>query len=145
MSEYINKLIGVGPAFPFNPTPTHRVSSSGSIDRINQSLFILFETRKGSRLMLPTFGSDLYKYRFDPLDNVLIERMRQTIKEDIETWEPRLIIDDIKFKSTTEDIDNSILYIDIYYHIINTDVKGNYVYPYKREARGTDRDETYGM
>jgi phage baseplate assembly protein W len=86
---------------------------------------------------MPEFGSDLRKYRFDPLDRVLMERVRYTITEDIRRWEPRISLTSIEFLTDAKAIDNSILYVSISYRIINTDVIGNYVYPYKLSTYDT--------
>lgn len=130
-------LIGNGPTFPYNLSDIGGLSYTEGIDRINQSLFILFETPKGSRLMMPEFGSDLRKYRFDPLDRVLMERIRYTITEDIKRWEPRISLTSIGFLSDADAIDNNILYINISYSIINTTISANYVYPYKMSTYDT--------
>lgn len=124
-------LLGKGPSFPYNKSSTGGLAYTESITRINQSLFLIFETPKGSRLMMPEFGSDLRKYRFDPLDTVLMEKVRFTITEDIKRWEPRISLTSIEFLADNDAIDNSILYVSINYRIINTTVSGNYVYPYK--------------
>lgn len=136
----INKLIGKGPKFPFTPNTKKVVSISDSIERINQSLFIIFSTNKGSRLLMPEFGSELFKYRFDPYDDVLLVRIRETILSDIKAWEPRIIVDDINFYDSDSAKDNNILYISISYTIINTEVKGNYVYPYQRDVYDIFKD-----
>lgn len=124
-------LIGRGSSFPYNRSDKGGFSYTEDIERINQSLFILFETSKGSRLMMPEFGSDIRKYRFDPIDRVLMERLRYTITEDIKRWEPRISLTSIEFLEDPQMIDNNILYISISYQVINTDVTANYVYPYK--------------
>lgn len=135
MQDYsIRKILGRGPSFPYNPSSTNGLDYSEDIERINQSLFLIFETPKGSRLMMPEFGSDIQKYRFDPLDRVLMERLRYTITQDIKRWEPRITLTSIEFLSDTNAIENSILYISISYKIINTPVEANYVYPYRRET-----------
>lgn len=126
-----SNLIGRGPSFPYAKSSTGGLSYKEGISRINQSLFILFETPKGSRLMMPEFGSNLHKYRFDPLDTVLMEKIRYTITEDVKRWEPRIALTTIEFLSDEHDIDHSILYVSISYRIINTPVSANYVYPYK--------------
>lgn len=126
-----SSLIGKGPSFPYNTSERGGLEYTDSINRINHSLFLIFETPKGSRLMMPEFGSDLRKYRFDPLDLVLMERVRYTITEDIKRWEPRISLTSIEFLTDADMIDNSILYVSITYTIINTKVSGNYVYPYK--------------
>lgn len=129
-------LLGRGISFPLN-TPSGGLEYSEGISRINQSLFMIFETPKGSRLMMPEFGSDLHKYRFDPLDYALMEKIRYTITEDIKRWEPRIALTSIEFLADNEAIDNSTLYISISYRLINTTVEANYVYPYKLETYDT--------
>lgn len=123
-------ILGNGPAFPFNRSSSGGVKYQNDIDRINQSLYLIFSTEKGSRLNLPTFGSDLEKCKFEPLDDVLLERIKHIIIEDIRTWEPRISLIGIQFFSDSRAIDNSTLYISIEYQIINTNVTANYVYPF---------------
>lgn len=137
MNISTRSLLGRGPSFPYNRTDSGSLSYSDGIDRVNQSLFLLLETPKGSRLMMPEFGSDIHKYRFDPLDKVLMERLRYTITEDIRRWEPRISLTSVEFLADHENIENSTLYISISYRLINTPVTGNYVYPYKLETYDT--------
>lgn len=137
MAVNSRSLLGRGPSFPYKKSDTGGLASTEDINRINQSLFLIFETPKGSRLMMPEFGSDLRKYRFDPLDKVLMERIRYTITEDIRRWEPRISLTSIEFLADQTAIDNSTLYISISYRIINTDVIANYVYPYKLSTYDT--------
>lgn len=137
-TQYVNNLLGKGPKFPFTTSTSNGVSYNESIERINQSLFLIFETPKGRRLMMPEFGSDIHKYRFDPLDAVLMEKLRYTITEDVKKWEPRIRLTSVEFLSDTNDIDNSILYVSITYKLINTPVTANYVYPYRRETYDTE-------
>lgn len=136
----VDTLIGKGIKFPLEPTESGGVAYSESIERINQSLFIIFETPKGSRLMMPDFGSNLYLYKFEPLDDILIEKLRNTITEDIRRWEPRINLLDIKFMDNDVARDNNILYVYITYKIINTNVIGNYVYPFNRDVYNMNSD-----
>lgn len=130
-------LLGRGPSFPFNQSTTGGLSYTEDIERINHSLFLIFETPKGSRLMMPEFGSDLHKYKFDPLDTILMERLRYTITEDVKRWEPRIALTSVEFFADDLAIDNSTLYISISYRLINSDVSANYVYPYKLNTYDT--------
>lgn len=145
MTSNPRSLLGRGPAFPYNRSEIGGLSSSDGIDRINQSLFLLFETPKGSRLMLPDFGSDIHRYKFDPLDKVLMERLRYTITEDIKRWEPRISLVSVEFLANSQNIDNNTLYISISYSIINTPITGNFVYPYRRETYDTVAYEEGGQ
>ena len=86
---------------------------------------------------MPEFGSDIHKYKFDPLDAVLLERLRYTITEDVRRWEPRIDLTSVEFLTDTVHIDNSTLYVSINYRITNTSIEANYVYPYKRTTYDT--------
>lgn len=127
-------LIGTGPSFPYNVSNSGGLEYISEIDKINQGLFILFETPIGARLMLPEFGSSINKYRFDPIDSILLEKLRYAITEDIKKWEPRISLTSIEFLADSTAIDNSTVYISITYKVISTNVSANYVYPYKLEA-----------
>lgn len=131
-------LLGQGVSFPLNKSSSGGLEYTEDIQRINQSLFLIFETPKGSRLMMPEFGSDIHLYKFDPLDKALMERLRYTITRDIAKWEPRITLTGIDFLADNEAIDNSTLYISISYNLINSAVSGNFVYPYKRTTYDTE-------
>lgn len=137
MPRIVSDLIGKGIHYPFVPSNTNGVKTNEWIERINQSLYIIFSTKKGTRLMQPEFGSDIEKYRFDPFDNILLDKLQLEIEKDIELWEPRIVLDNIEFKVSNENIDNHLLYITLYYHLINTDVEGNFVYPYRLGTQST--------
>lgn len=133
----LNKLVGQGIKFPYFADKRGTTSLSSEIERINQSLFIIFETPKGSRLMLPEFGSDLHKYRFEPNDAILQEQIRYSVINDVSRWEPRVNVLDVTFYNDPHLIDNSVLYISVRYRVINTDVEGNFVYPFRAETYDT--------
>lgn len=137
MSLTSRNLLGRGPSFPMNQSTTGGVKYSEDIDRINHSLFMIFETPKGSRLMLPDFGSDIHKYKFDPLDAVLLERLRYTITEDVRKWEPRIDLTSVEFLTDSNYVDAGILYVSVNYRLINTPVEANYIYPYKLSTYDT--------
>lgn len=133
----LKDMLGKGIRFPFTVNEHGGVKMSESIDRINESIFIILETRKGSRLMLPTYGSDIYKYRFDPYDSILIDKLRECIISDLTEWEKRITVKDIEFLTSDALKDQSTLYINIKYNIVNSDVEGNFVYPYRYTTYNT--------
>ena len=127
----MSSLIGQGPSFPYNASESGGLQYTSDLDRIDQSLFIILETPIGSKLMMPNFGSTINQYRFDPLDDVLIQKLRYAITEDIKKWEPRIELTGLDFYADSQAIDNSTLYVSITYRVISTNVEHNYVYPYK--------------
>lgn len=113
------------------------------VDLINQSLYLLFKTEKGTRMYNPEFGSSIHELRWEPLDSVLIESLRYRIAEDIRKWEPRVTVEDIEFLETY--VDDNVLYISITYKIIKSNSIGNYVFPYRREVYPTDINYKEGI
>ena len=45
--------------------------------------------------MLPTFGCDLRKFLFEPADATLVDQVRAQIIQQLNLWEPRVVIDNI--------------------------------------------------
>lgn len=123
---------------------TQNLEETEGTERINQSLFLLFETPKGSRLFLPDYGTDLRLYRFEPNDDILVEELRQSLALDVERWEPRVSVKSIEFYRDSESIDNNILYVHISYRILNSDTIGNFVYPYKTEPYDSVSNDIVG-
>lgn len=136
-------LIGKGPRFPLSPNKLNGVNTNDNLDRINQSLMILLSTNKGTRLMNPGWGSDIDRYKFDPLDSVLLDKLDYSIRDCIKTFEPRINVTDIDFNIDNINIDNHILYISIYYTLINSDIEGNFVYPFRLGTQDTYTTDNY--
>jgi phage baseplate assembly protein W len=64
-------------------------------DDIAQSIGIILNTIPGSDVLRPTFGSNLFAYLDAPV-NVAITGLKQAVTRDIETWEPRVKVNDIQ-------------------------------------------------
>lgn len=63
---------------------------------IKADLMHLILTRKGERLYLPDFGTDLLKYIFEPNDNKTQSEMKQEMNETIKKYLPKLQINELK-------------------------------------------------
>jgi phage baseplate assembly protein W len=73
-----------GPIFP-SPM-TYREALTSSIN-------MLFGTRPGERLWLPTYGLNMDALVFEVLDSKTTATAQQTIRSVIEAWEPRVAVD----------------------------------------------------
>lgn len=133
--SFQNTLIGKGIKFRFNTDYKGGLELEESIARINQSLWILFDTRKGSKILQPDFGSSIHELRFDPLDAILLDQLEYHIRNDISAWEKRIEVISIDFQDSEELRENNTLIITINYKIINTNVEGNFVYPFQYGPR----------
>lgn len=140
----LHEMIGSGIRFPLLPDDHHNLQMTSDIERINQSLLLLFETPKGTRLFLPDYGTNLRLYRFEPNDDILVEALRQSLYTDIGRWEPRITVQNIDFYRDSDSIDNNILYIHLTYTIANSSNTYNFVYPYKSEPYDSALSDTIG-
>jgi phage baseplate assembly protein W len=75
---------------------------------IKSNLVHLLLTRKGSRYYLPDFGSNLYQYVFEPLDDIVIGKIEEEINDAVEKYIPNLKIN----KITIETFYDNIQYIN---------------------------------
>ncbi len=122
-------FLGTGWSFP--PTfsrQTHSVDMvSGEVD-IRQSLWILFSTTLGERLMVPEYGSQLWRMVFRVIDTSLMTQIADFIRDAILTWEARIDVDEVTVEphATLQ----GVVWIDVAYTIRNTNTRNNLVYPF---------------
>lgn len=57
---------------------------------VKSMLIHLLLTRKGSRYYLPDFGTNIYQYVFDPLDDVTLGKIENEINDAVEKYIPNL-------------------------------------------------------
>lgn len=79
---------------------------------IKANLIHLLLTKKGSRYYLPDFGTNLYQYIFDQLDDITIGKIEDEIIDAVEKYIPNLTIDKIdieRFYDQIEFVDNEEL------------------------------------
>jgi phage baseplate assembly protein W len=74
----------------------------------------ILRTRKGERVGLPTFGSSLSDIVFEPLNSTGIKLLTRTIKEDIETWDDRVVVEGVNLYQNP---DEQSLSIKVFYAI----------------------------
>jgi phage baseplate assembly protein W len=74
---------------------------------IKSNLIHLLLTRRGSRYFLPDFGTNLYQYLFEPLDDITIGKIENEINDAVEKYIPNLTINKINI----EKFNDNILYV----------------------------------
>jgi phage baseplate assembly protein W len=57
---------------------------------VKSMLIHLLLTRRGSRYYLPDFGTNLYQYIFEPLDDITLGKIENEIQDAIEKYIPNL-------------------------------------------------------
>lgn len=82
------------------------------IELVKQDLFNHFNIRKGEKLENPEFGTNIWQYLFDPLD----DQTKNAIVEDVQTvinYDPRVTLDQLEIDEYEHGIQItlSVLYI----------------------------------
>lgn len=131
-------FLGTGWAFPPEFIQhKHSVKMIADEEDVHSSLEILFCTAIGERIMQPTYGCDLKKLLFEPLDTVLKAYIEDLLKTAILYHEPRIQLDAVDLVTIPE---QGRIDIHLAYTIRATNSRYNFVFPfYKREGTDIDR------
>ena len=122
-------FLGRGWSFP--PTfegETGRLEMTAGAHNINQSIDLILKTPKGSRTLMPHFGSNLHRLIFQTLDKELEGDIVDAVRDSLLDCEPRIRVDDVSLKSR----DGLSTTVDVYitYTVIRTNSRHNHVYPF---------------
>jgi phage baseplate assembly protein W len=83
-------------------------------DAIRNSLYNLFTTSPGQKLLEPEFGMDFRKYLFENLTKEMAYDLRGTIYAKVRRYEPRITLTDVSIAIYEDDNEMDI---DIYFDI----------------------------
>jgi len=122
-------FLGTGWSFPpvFSQA-SKDVQRVGEDDDILQSLYILFSTTPGERLLQPTYGCNLKAMVFENITENTMTEIRDIIEKAVLFFEPRIDLNSVDVD--TEQIKNGILRILLNYTVRATNTRSNMVYPF---------------
>jgi phage baseplate assembly protein W len=69
---------------------------------VKADLLHLLLTRKGQRLYLPDFGTDLLKFIFEPEDGITFEAIKTDISNEIQKYLPNLQMDELLIEQSPD-------------------------------------------
>ena len=122
-------FLGRGWAFPPSFSKWgHSVSLVDDVEDIRQSLYILLHTAQGERVMVPTYGCDLWKYVFRTVTTGLITELHDIVTTAILQWEPR--IDLLAVKVSQDPGEQGRIDIEVDFEVRRTNVRANLVFPF---------------
>lgn len=130
-------FLGRGLKHPFEfmrrtGAPGVSVAASTQHAHIHESIHQILGTRVGERFMRPEFGSRLHELVFAQNDDVLKGLVRYHIIDAIRRWEKRVVVISVEFDETPENKDRNLLLVRIHYRVIQSQIEGNFVFPYYR-------------
>ncbi len=97
-------------------------------DDIRQSLFLLFSTTPGERLMRPEYGCDLQRLVFERLNASTESQIVDLIRMAILRYEPRITVEEVR--ATLSDALQGRIDIEVSYTVRLTNSRDNIVYPF---------------
>jgi len=82
-------ILGSGLNFPYQPKGG-KLETAGDAESVEAAIRMLFATRRGSRFMLPDYGSDIPELLFQPVDQNTALLLEMYAREAIFEWIPRV-------------------------------------------------------
>jgi len=126
-------ITGKGCRFPnIFSKKTGGVAVRSGIEKVNQSIADILNTRIGERVLQPNYGSRIHELIFDINDEAMHDLLRMRVMEAIENWEPRIVVENIKVIMNDDNIHQAD--IEISYVVKRSNLRGIYVYPFVSEA-----------
>jgi hypothetical protein len=128
MASNQREYLGVGWKFPLQVTPGGKIAQARYEQRIEESIYLILNTAKGERVMVPEFGCGIHDLVFAPNNAATLTVVVQTVREALVAYEPRIDVLDVNAETTPEEL--NLLLIRINYRIRANNALGNLVYPF---------------
>ena len=124
----MTEIIGSGLAFPLQVDRRGGIALARDETDIEQAVELILGTAPGERPMRPEFGCGVHDFVFDSIDASTIGRMEEAIRDALDHWEPRIVVESVEFDLSA--VDEGRLMIDIGYRVRVTNTMRNLVYPF---------------
>lgn len=88
-----------------DPGSKSEVRVDYNVQAIRNSIQNIFNTKKGQKILNPSFGLDLAQFLFEPVSVETAREITDMIKSELPLYEPRIILKDVRiegFENTNE-------------------------------------------
>ena len=123
-----NEFVGAGWAFPLRLDQTGGFALVTDEREIEEAIRLIIGTAYGERPMRPDFGCAIHDFVFAEANAATAGRIAYEVRASLTRWEPRITVEDIVV--TIDEQERNLLYIDIRYHIKNSNDPRNLVFPF---------------
>ena len=124
----MTEIIGSGLAFPLQVDRRGGIALARDETDIEQAIELILATAPGERPMRPEFGCGVHDFVFDSIDATTVGRMELAIRDALDRWEPRVVVETVEFN--LDEVADGRLIIDIGYRVRVTNTMRNLVYPF---------------
>lgn len=126
-----SEFLGTGWRFPVGTNRAGEIELSTGERDIEEAIRIILGTAKGERVMRPNFGCGIHDHVFDTVNTTTLTLIETTVREALVEWEPRIEVQNVE--TSTEEISDGKLMIQIDYRVRSSNTEGNLVYPFYLE------------
>lgn len=109
----------IGISLPIQITNTAFEQTFTTIEQVKSNIKNLLLTKKGERIMQPTFGSGLQEVLFEQNVNDFEGRIEDTINESLEQWLPYVTAEEIDIDASDELRDANRINVSVKFRIGN--------------------------
>ncbi|MEA2312009.1 MAG: uncharacterized protein QOE28_1977 [Solirubrobacteraceae bacterium] len=124
----MTEIIGTGLAFPLSVDRRGGIALARDETDIEQAIELILSTAPGERPMRPEFGCGVHDFVFDTIDASTVAQMEVAIRDALDRWEPRVVVQTVEFDLS--EVEHGRLIIDIGYRVRVTNTLRNLVYPF---------------
>ena len=124
----MTEIIGSGLAFPLQVDRRGGIALARDETDVEQAIELILATAPGERPMRPEFGCGVHDFVFDTIDANTVGKMELAIRDALDRWEPRVVVETVEFN--LDEVADGRLIIDIGYRVRVTNTMRNLVYPF---------------
>ncbi len=121
-------FVGKGWSFPVRVNATGGIALVSNEKEIDEAIRLVLGTAPGERPMRPEFGCRIHHYVFATSDATTAGMIAADVRSSLMRWEPRIDVLDVAVGY--DELDPSLVYIDIRYRIRSTNDARNLVFPF---------------
>ena len=123
-----HEFVGAGWAFPLAVDQTGGFELVTDEREVEQAIRLILGTAYGERPMRPDFGCKIHDFVFAEASATTAGLIAAEVRASLVRWEPRIDIDDVQVSVDSDD--QSLMYIDVQYHIRDRNDPRNLVFPF---------------
>lgn len=121
-------FVGSGWSFPVGVSANGGIAVARGDTKVEQAMTLVLSTYPGERPFRPEFGCRLRDYVFAGASPDVLAEIAREVRLALRRWEPRATVSDVVVEPSPDD--ESLLLIDIGYHLRGENDSRNLVYPF---------------
>lgn len=127
------RRLGSGWAFPVRPDVVGGgLTYRSGAEKVREAILVVLRTEQGERVMRPTFGAGLHRFRAEPNTVATRARIVRDVTVAVETWEPRVRLREVS--AEPGDDDPSLVLLTVRYEHVRDSTDAVLVYPFYLEG-----------